>query len=69
MKLTPWFTPDQKPVRIGFYETKLSGMHGLFFSYWNGNKWSVGWDSLAKAASKPFHDASYQDKSWRGILK
>jgi hypothetical protein len=39
-KLTPWFRPEIKPVRKGWYERKwASELSRDNFDYWNGKRW------------------------------
>lgn len=39
--ITPWYPADVKPVRVGVYERKIV-VWKVWFSYWNGKKWSIG---------------------------
>jgi hypothetical protein len=36
LKLTGWYSGDQKPVRKGFYQVDTPGFNGNKYSYWNG---------------------------------
>ena len=40
-KLTPWFGPEIKPVRIGMYECEMCAKHTppSNLHYWNGKEW------------------------------
>lgn len=38
-------TPDDKPLKGGGYSPLASGVTFLQFSYWDGEKWSLSWDS------------------------
>ena len=40
-KMTPWFPPDIKPVRIGEYECKycVENRNPLSRHYWDGKRW------------------------------
>jgi hypothetical protein len=38
MQLTPWYPPDTKPVRTGWYECKCCNLR----YFWSG----IGWKSL-----------------------
>lgn len=60
MKLTAWFSPKDKPVRVGWYEVRCPlncGKH-----YWDGKFWhdsSPGQGVLTMLNPQP----------WRGVLK
>lgn len=41
IKLTPWFTGDQKPVRVGVYQRDLYGEDVKAYSYWDGEVWGL----------------------------
>ncbi len=56
MKLTPWYPPDTKPVRTGWYEC---GCCNLTY-FWSGKSWDntdLGGPSLK------------QNIEWRGLTK
>lgn len=57
MKLTGWYRPDQKPVRVGWYQVRFEDFDALFF--WNGCQWEI----------LIGHEALRQDWEWRGIAK
>lgn len=56
--LTPWFPASVKPVRVGWYETKVVGTYGPAMSHWDGLLWYVVEGSLV---------CFYQDRKWRGL--
>ena len=62
-KLTPWFPANFKPVRHGWYETRLghADQMGGFIGrrFWNGLFWSY-------AAIKDAQSAT-QNWQWRGL--
>lgn len=68
-ELTPWFPPEVKPVRVGWYETHmLKSIVG--HSFWAGNKWSntyfgESWNEI-NLRSISF-DGAIQKKTWRGL--
>jgi len=68
VKLTPWFSPDEKPVRDGVWEVDWNGP-GWYRVYSHG-RWYVGGDSVDSAWVR------YQDKRpsmldlcWRGLAE
>jgi hypothetical protein len=76
MKLTPWFSGDQKPVRPGVYERNYkNAWDGEFLmgqpSYFDGIYWYAGaWDSeQAVEAWENYVVSDYQSLPWRGILR
>ncbi len=58
MKLTGWYQPDQKPVRVGWYEREYR--QGPVLDYWNGKHFCY-----LKGGSACWT----QDRKWRGITK
>lgn len=71
MKLTPIFPPHIKPVRVGVYKTTCddSAEIPVYFSYWNGRRWSYACYSMEGAGARSESIALYQNKSWQGLLK
>ena len=69
-KLSPWFPPEIKPVRVGWYDVANLKLPPNFsppwFMFWNGAKWT-GY------GSKPYelrHEGEYiQDVYWRGLAR
>jgi len=70
MKLTCWFSGDQKPVRVGVYQ-QMNGMY-LGYQYWDGKLWR-GFCGSPQAAYnvRKFSPAadSHQNDKWRGVAK
>lgn len=66
MKLTDWYTPDQKPTRRGVYITRKN--ETIYFQYWTGTFWNVRMSNIDKA-SKTKQRSQHQDVYWKGILK
>lgn len=62
MKLTQWFTEHQKPVRVGWYETKTVVFPDTIMRWWDGKCWRLNPD---RGAFKVL----YQARKWRGIRK
>lgn len=68
MKLTDWYPPEVKPVRVGWYHTGVCDMNPRnreefesdYNWFWDGEFW------------KPYENginADYQNRYWRGIRK
>jgi hypothetical protein len=51
MKLTDWYSGDQKPVRIGAYERDF-GVPFTEYSWWNGKEFGVGYFGLSACLSQ-----------------
>ena len=70
-KMTPWFPPRIKPVRVGVYQIKFSYSRPgdmEMYATWSGRKWSnmsystTGlWHGIFKGAE--------QKKHWRGFTE
>ncbi len=71
MKLTPWFSGDQKPVRVGVYQRDIFGKGIEVYSYWNGNYWCFYSSSVSGAVMKDgLHlESAEQNLPWRGVMK
>ncbi len=70
MKLTPWLSGDQKPVRVGVYERSITAL-GKSYSFWNGEFWcyfSSEIDEAEMHGGKRLK-SKYQQASWRGVMK
>lgn len=60
-KLTPWYSPDVKPARIGMYEVEARFSKGSgWFASWNGKCW-IDLDRGGPLC--------YQERRWRGLTK
>ena len=57
MKLTPWYLPDAKPVREGWYDCEFCHEKR---HYWDGTQWRMSKDSVA---------TSYNTFHWRGLAE
>jgi hypothetical protein len=58
MRLTPWFTADVKPVRVGWYDTA-----SLYLVYWSGaGGWR--WDDYIGGNA-----VACQSLVWRGLYE
>lgn len=71
MKVTDWYTGDQKPVRVGVYERAYSYKLYILYCYWNGKLFSCAYRDLelAKSMSDYFRSSLNQNLPWRGIAK
>lgn len=67
MKLTPWFSGDQKPVRKGVYQRVFKNKK--HYSFFNGMRWFVGSGSPSTARTYEGWDTSFQNLPWRGVMK
>lgn len=68
MKLTEWYSGDQKPVREGIYERKTFGGCTAYSQF--GIR---GWNSLLYSPNNGFAErkltSEFQNLPWRGIEK
>ena len=70
MKLTGWYTGDQKPERVGVYERYDKWWRGQCYSFWNGEHWLRNEHSAKGAAIVPDHHISTDQKwDWRGVAE
>jgi hypothetical protein len=70
MKLTPWFTGDQRPVRVGVYLRKYSDSEKYEgYSYFDGAKWSTFGITPQVALCERYITSVYQNLPWRGVMK
>ena len=61
MKVTGWYSADQTPVRVGFYERWY--VYGLYLHYWDGEFWRFSQESnphWRQRADNPY-------PVWRGL--
>lgn len=69
MKLTGWYSGEQKPARVGVYQRK--GQYSIMYCYWNGRNWRVGFPNKKDAffwADSPCV-SMHEDLPWRGVAK
>ena len=72
MKLTPWYPPEVKPVREGWYARKLRTDNDRYqyMNYWDGNYWYYNVDGRAKAAANFVgHECHTNHWYWRGLAE
>ncbi len=68
MKLTPWFSGDQKPIRVGVYEVKYPFPFPVY-SYWDGADWKTITISVKAAYKHKRFADKVQNLPWRGVMK
>ena len=72
MKLTPWYPPEVKPVREGWYARKLCDDNDRYqyMNYWNGNYWYYNVDGAPKAEAHFIgHECLSYHWQWRGLAE
>lgn len=68
--LTPWFGPEQEPMRVGVYMVDQShqGFEQPVFSFWDGGNWypqgSLPNDAMKWVCYGPIQ---YEFRRWRGL--
>ena len=72
MKLTGWYSGNQKPARVGVYQQFGVDRKTVGYQYWNGNLW-FSWCYTPDAAYRARKGCPvafcYQDDKWRGVDK
>jgi hypothetical protein len=70
LKLTEWYSGDQKPVRAGIYERLYEG-EGIAKCYWDGKYFFGGAYTNEEAIVNAFifGPSFSQSLSWRGVAK
>lgn len=68
MKVTKWFNPTQKPVRVGLYQRRHRHFGFVVYAWWDGEAWLLGHPTQTPALqetaiSKNQLTAFY----WRGV--
>jgi len=67
MKMTPWYPPEIRPMRVGEYEC-----HSNERRWFDGNLWSCAYlphePSFIKQAERQ-QVSSYQEITWRGLAE
>ena len=72
--LTPWFTPDQQPVRVGVYSTEWKSLpYQPWCNYWDGGQWLAGGPLPADATSLRVpldpENVANNMRFWRGLTE
>lgn len=67
MKLTPWYPPEVKPVRVGVYQRNL-GEGSPTYSRWNGREWKFSRPTADEADEQTFRSL-WQYMDWRGLAE
>lgn len=65
-KLTPWYPPEVKPVRVGVYESITSAPP--WFRYWDGSHWHWGARTVEEAF-KNREACTVVREAWRGLTR
>jgi len=66
MKLTRWYSGDQKPLRKGVYQVKSDG---VYFSYFDGKNFNGCWFTTERAAENQWSPVCHGKLQWRGVAK
>lgn len=72
LKLTPWFSGDEKPVRVGVYQRNYAHPNkktGTVFNYWNGICWGIYGTTVNEAIKYGYINSDFKKLPWRGVLK
>jgi hypothetical protein len=70
-KMTPWFPPHIKPMRVGVYQIKFNytmPRTESMYATWNGRRWS----NMSYVKSGDWHKVfigAEQKKHWRGFTE
>lgn len=67
-RLTKWYPPEIKPVRVGVYAIQSRLMEG-FYSYWNGQWWGYRMGSVQSAYEFRNSSALGPIDKWRGLTR
>lgn len=71
-EMTPWFGPNQKPVRVGVYLTcvdKFDRHPWDGYAYWMGDRWASSQITINGAGYYRYTVSSCQARYWRGLTK
>ncbi len=66
--MTPWFPPENLPARQGVYQTILWAGAPLQYSYWDGELWSMGYDTADQAGVGSSLRPRIK-RYWRGLAR
>lgn len=73
MKLTEWYTGDQKPMpdRVGPFERDYLYGKQYYYCWWDGENFGYGRQTIEECASIRMKCAPspLQDLPWRGVEK
>lgn len=68
--VTPWFLKNEKPARVGAYQTRLDEYdESIGFQYWDGKKWGVYGYSAQDAFRCRLAKSQWQRPHWRGLAE
>lgn len=71
-KLTPWFPPEVKPVRVGLYRVKIGAYDNIIeWCWWAGDGWCWAYPCKRDALAKEWKttEGASQCKAWRGLAE
>lgn len=76
-KLTRWFSPKEKPVHIGVYQTDAKVYPGyvigrkdhIGYQHWNGKHWGLFSNSKEDAVRQAHVKSNFQKNYFRGLAK
>jgi hypothetical protein len=68
MKLTDWFPPEVKPVRVGVYERKFGSSENCGLCKWNGKAWFWRCKTPFDASTESVK-SGFQELPWRGLTE
>lgn len=68
-RLTEWFPPHVKPVRVGVYEVVDSDGELGWYAFWNGKKFGYRCWKSPQSAFYRRHESTWQPNfaKWRGL--
>ena len=73
-KLTDWFPPGVKPVRVGVYQVcehwwLAREWHSHGYQHWDGQRWGIFNPTPDAAAAEADLASEYQINFWRGLAE
>jgi hypothetical protein len=72
MKLTPWYPPEIRPVRVGEYRTCSLWTGKVALRWFDGKLWSCAYlpdEPIVIRLGERQKISQYQDVMWRGLAK
>ena len=70
-KMTPWFPPKIKPVRVGVYQIRFNFntyIKDPMYATWNGKRWS-NFSHREDGHWLNIYSGAEQKKIWRGFTE
>jgi hypothetical protein len=70
-KLTPWFSGDIDPHRVGVYQRYLYGRKSVTYARWDGKKWKAASANIDVASRASYVSGFQRDMQikWRGLAE